>query len=86
MPTASDSEMEDDLPLQFEEALVELEQLVATMESGSLSLDDSILAYRRGVKLAKTCQERLNAAQLQVSVLEQDLLRPFDAGSESVGD
>lgn len=83
---ASDSEVGGDVPLDFEEALAELERLVTKMETGGLSLDDSILAYRRGVKLARACQDKLNAAQLQVSVLEKDLLRPFEAMSESLGD
>lgn len=86
MSRAPSVDLGDDLPLQFEEALTELERLVVTMESGNLSLDESILAYQRGVKLAKVCQDRLNAAQLQVSVLEQDLLRPFEAVNESLGD
>ena len=43
----------------------ELDQLVRKMESGELSLDDSIAAYRRGAELARYCQARLaNAEQL----------------------
>lgn len=83
---APDSEVGAEVPMGFEEALAELERLVAKMETGGLSLDDSILSYRRGVKLARACQDKLNAAQLQVSVLEKDLLRPFEAMSESLGD
>ena len=42
--------------LSFEQALQELDQLVRQMESGELSLDDSIAAYRRGAELAQHCQ------------------------------
>lgn len=70
-------------PMQFEQALTELERIVASMESGGMSLDDSIQSYRRGVQLAKVCQEQLRAAQQQVMVLEQDLLRPFEDDMEA---
>jgi len=66
------------LPQDFETALAELESLVATMEDGSLPLEQSLLAYRRGVELTRICQERLAQAEQQVKVLEGDLLRPLD--------
>ncbi len=68
-----------DLPQDFETALAQLEELVATMESGVLPLEESLAAYRRGVALTRICQERLAQAEQQISVLEQGLLRPFDA-------
>lgn len=67
------------LPQDFETALAELEALVATMEDGSLPLEQSLAAYRRGVELNRICQERLAQAEQQVKVLEGDLLRPLDA-------
>ena len=68
-----------DLPLDFETALAQLEELVAKMESGALTLEASLVAYRRGVSLTRVCQERLAQAEQQISVLEAGLLRPFDA-------
>lgn len=68
-----------DLPLDFETALAQLEELVAKMESGALPLEESLVAYRRGVSLTRVCQERLAQAEQQISVLEAGLLRPFDA-------
>ena len=76
------------LPQDFETALAELEALVATMEDGSLPLEQSLVAYRRGVELTRVCQERLAQAEQQVKVLEGDLLRPLDSvalGDESNG-
>ena len=69
------------LPQDFETALAELEALVATMEDGSLPLEQSLEAYRRGVELTRICQERLAQAEQQVKVLEGDLLRPLDASA-----
>jgi len=68
------------LPQDFESALAELEALVATMEDGSLPLEQSLAAYRRGVELTRICQERLSQAEQQVRVLEGDLLRPLETG------
>ena len=68
------------LPQDFETALAELEALVATMEDGSLPLEQSLAAYRRGVELTRICQERLSQAEQQVRVLEGDLLRPLETG------
>ena len=59
----------------FEQALDELDALVRRMESGELTLDESIAAYRRGAELARFCQERLEAAQRQVKVLEGEVLK-----------
>ncbi len=66
------------LPQDFETALAELESLVAAMEDGTLPLEQSLAAYRRGVELTRVCQERLTQAEQQVKVLEGDLLRPLD--------
>ncbi|HTP63640.1 MAG TPA: exodeoxyribonuclease VII small subunit [Burkholderiales bacterium] len=63
--------------LPFEKALEELENLVARMEDGRLSLEQSLAAHKRGLELAKQCRERLEAAQQQVRVLEGDVLKPF---------
>lgn len=67
-----------DLPQDFETALAQLEELVVKMESGVLPLEESLVAYRRGVALTRICQERLAQAEQQISVLEAGLLRPFD--------
>lgn len=46
------------------------------MESDVLSLEASLQAYERGVALGRVCQERLDAAEQQVQVLQNNLLRP----------
>jgi len=65
-------------PLTFEQALDELDALVRRMESGDLTLDESIAAYRRGAELARYCQARLAQAELDIKQLEGDLLKPLD--------
>jgi exodeoxyribonuclease VII small subunit len=52
--------------MSFEAALSELEQLVARLESGQASLEDSISLYERGAKLKAHCDARLKSAQMRV--------------------
>ncbi len=63
----------------FEQALDELDTLVRRMESGELSLDESIAAYRRGAELARLCQARLAQAEQEIKQLEGDMLKPLDS-------
>ena len=72
------------LPAGFEQAVAELESIVQAMESGNLTLEASLAAYRRGAALAAHCRDLLAAVQQQVSVLEADLLRPFDSDSGTI--
>ena len=70
--------------LSFEQALAELEKIVKKMESGELSLEDALATHKRGLELARFCQQRLEAAQQQVKVLEGEVLKPLsDLGEKS---
>ena len=64
--------------LSYEDAIAELESLVQKMEGGSLSLEESLAAYRRGAELVARCRKALSDVQQQVKVLEGDLLKPFE--------
>jgi exodeoxyribonuclease VII small subunit len=64
--------------LSFEQALAELEKIVSRMESGDLSLEQALAAHQRGLELARFCQQRLEAAQQQVRVLEGEVLKPLE--------
>jgi len=65
--------------LDFESALGELEALVEQMETGELSLEDSLNAFERGVKLTRHCQSALQQAELKVKVLsEKNTLEDLD--------
>ncbi|MDQ3260005.1 MAG: exodeoxyribonuclease VII small subunit [Pseudomonadota bacterium] len=66
-----------EIPATFEAAVTELEALVATMESGDLSLEQSLTSYQRGAELLKYCQAQLADAQERVRILEAGELKPF---------
>lgn len=59
-------------PIDFEAALAELEELVGRMEAGSLSLEESLAAFERGIKLTRGCQSALRAAELRIKALTQE--------------
>ncbi|HEX7644378.1 MAG TPA: exodeoxyribonuclease VII small subunit [Burkholderiaceae bacterium] len=61
----------------FEEAMAELQQLVAQMEAGELALEASITAYKRGSELVKFCQSQLDKVEGQIKILEGEMLKPF---------
>lgn len=60
------SEAADIEGLSFEQALAELEGIVARLESGQAPLEDSIQMYERGAALKAHCEKRLEAARLRV--------------------
>jgi exodeoxyribonuclease VII small subunit len=61
----------------FEAALAELEKIVERMESGELSLEQALATHKRGLELARFCQQRLEVAREQVKVLEGEVLKPL---------
>jgi len=65
------------LPASYEEALAELERLVAAMEGGQLPLDALLGSYRRGAELLNFCRSRLEAVETQVRLLEDGQLKPW---------
>jgi exodeoxyribonuclease VII small subunit len=64
-------------PATYEDALAELERLVAAMEAGQLPLDQLLHSYKRGAELLNFCRGRLEAVEQQVKVLEDGQLRPW---------
>lgn len=69
--------------VSFESAMTELDQLVVDMEAGKLSLEDSLVAYKRGAELLFFCRGKLDDAQQQVRVLEDGTLKDFAAGGDA---
>lgn len=53
----------------FEKKLAELEHLVTELEKGDLTLEQSLQAYEKGIKLTRECQSALDVAQQRISVL-----------------
>jgi exodeoxyribonuclease VII small subunit len=70
-----------DIP--FEEALQKLESVVEAMESGDLPLESLLAKFEEGTRLVKTCQTKLEEAELKISKLEKNaagepVLKPAD--------
>ena len=53
----------------FEKALQRLEEIVASLENGDVSLEDSIKMFEEGMELAQFCSERLNQAEKKLMKL-----------------
>ena len=62
-------EMKETNPESFERAMEQLETLVSRMESGDLSLEESLKAFEKGVHLTRFCQDQLQKAELKVQEL-----------------
>ena len=64
----------------FEEALEKLSALVEKMESGDLSLEESLKVFEEGIKLSKDCQNALSDAEkkVQALLLEEDQTNALD--------
>ena len=61
-----------DKQIQFEEAFKRLEDIVTKMESGDLSLEESMTLFEEGIKLTETCKSRLEAAEKKIQLLTKD--------------
>ena len=72
--------------LSFEEALAELEGIVASLEQGKASLDTAISSYERGAALKQHCEAKLREAREKVERITLDAtgqpagVKPMDAG------
>lgn len=56
-------------PLHFEKSMTELEEIVAQLEKGELSLEDSLKQFEKGITLARRCQDVLNHAEQKIEML-----------------
>jgi exodeoxyribonuclease VII small subunit len=66
--------------LTYEDAFVELEEIVAALESGEQPLEEALSLFERGQKLSKHCTELLAKAELKVQELSGETLVPFQEG------
>jgi exodeoxyribonuclease VII small subunit len=58
--------------LTFEKALADLEQIVAKLEKGGISLNESLALFEKGVKMAKFLRGELDKAERKVEILLKD--------------
>ena len=61
-----------DKQIQFEEAFKRLDEIVTKLESGDLSLEESMTLFEEGITLTKTCKTRLEAAEQKIQLLTKD--------------
>ena len=55
----------------FEKSISELENIVAQLESGDITLDESIKLFERGTKLTKDCRNTLETAKQKIITLTE---------------
>lgn len=73
----------------FEDAMQRLDDIVAGMEEGQLSLEEMISSYEDGVRLLKLCRQRIDGARRRVDLISADLeggkatLTPFDDAADN---
>ena len=73
--------------ITFEEAITSLEGAVARLEGGTLTLDESLVAFEEAVGLIKLCNEKLSGAEQRVKMLIESADGsvtdvPFDSGND----
>jgi exodeoxyribonuclease VII small subunit len=74
--------------ISFEEAMKQLEEIVDSLESGVLGLEESLDTFERGMFLVRTCQEKLDNAETKIAKLVETkdgklATEPFRVGDES---
>lgn len=67
------SKAETGKAVDFEAALKSLEEVVETMESKQLSLDESLAQFEKGIGLSKDCAKALDEAELKVKTIMQSM-------------
>ena len=75
--TKSSESASGEKELAFEDALKKLENIVESMESGELPLEVLLTRFEEGTRLVKTCQSRLEEAELKISKLEKNRAGDF---------
>lgn len=55
--------------ITFEQAMAELDEKVRGLESGNMTLDESLAAFSEAIKLLKVCNSKLDGAKEQVRIL-----------------
>jgi exodeoxyribonuclease VII small subunit len=63
---------EKKVAVNFEKAIKDLEKIVEDLESGNLSLEESLKAFEKGIKLTRQCQGELEKAELKVQNLVEE--------------
>ena len=70
---------------KFEKSYEQLEKIIHALEDGSISLDESLEYYEKGVKALKTCHKILDEAEKKIEILIRDStgeLKPEPFGAD----
>lgn len=73
---------EQKLEMSFEDAFARLEAILERMNSGSISLDESLKLYEEADKLITTCSKRLNDAERKIEILIKNRNGELSLGSD----
>lgn len=68
--------------LAFEQAFQKLEEAVQALEKGGLTLDQAIALYEEGMRMARSCGERLDSAELRITELQNVFLNQSQPPAE----
>lgn len=64
--------------MSFEQALEKLEKIVRDLESGDLSLEESVKSFEKGIELSKLCKKKLESAEERVKKIVEKEGGDFD--------
>lgn len=70
--------------LTFEQALIQLEETVKALETGNVSLDESIKLYEKAISLSKDCKSKLENAKQKIEILENENYEENNIGATVV--
>jgi len=70
----------------FEEALAQIERIVAEVEEGKIGLDESVAKYEAGMKLIRFCQEKLNQVEKRLEMIDKSTRPSAPAEAASPAD
>ena len=59
--------------IKFEKAMERLEKIVEELEAGNIPLEEALKKYEEGVKLSRTCSEKLTQAEKKIEILTKTL-------------
>lgn len=68
----SEAQVKQESALSFEQAMRELEQIVDKLEAGEVPLEEAIALFQDGMKLSKSCHEKLQKVEKQVQLLVEE--------------
>ena len=63
--------MEDKVELSFEQALVNLEEIIQRMESGEAPLDSLVTNYQNGIRMLKFCRKKIESAEMKIRKVQE---------------